>query len=83
MILLGNTSEKIRKSVLDAIKESKKKADIIKIHKVSDMQSAVKYAFETATGGDKVVLSPACASFDLYPNFEERGNHFKKLVRNL
>ena len=36
-----------------------------------------------AQKGDIVTLSPACASFDLYPNFEVRGQHFKRLVKEL
>ncbi len=40
-------------------------------------------AHKTAVSGDIVTLSPACASFDAYPNFAVRGNHFKKLVNEL
>ena len=36
-----------------------------------------------AQPGDAVLLSPACASFDAFPNFEVRGNHFKDLIRAL
>ncbi|MGZ5492599.1 MAG: UDP-N-acetylmuramoyl-L-alanine--D-glutamate ligase [Thermoanaerobaculia bacterium] len=48
-----------------------------------DMQQAVKWAAEHATRGDAVLLSPACASFDQYRNFEHRGEHFEELVRAL
>lgn len=48
-----------------------------------DMQGAIRYAREHAVAGDTVLLSPACASFDQYNNFEERGAHFEKLVREL
>ena len=41
------------------------------------------FAARIAKEGDIVSLSPACASFDAYPNFEERGNHYKKLVNEL
>lgn len=82
LILMGNTSEKIYKSVINAIKENQNSVNI-KIHKVSDMQEAIDCAYKTASQGDVVVLSPACASFDLYKNFEKRGNHFKELVKNL
>ena len=50
---------------------------------VSCMEEAVREARNAAATGDKVVLSPACASFDLYPNFEARGRHFKELVNAL
>jgi UDP-N-acetylmuramoylalanine--D-glutamate ligase len=48
-----------------------------------DMQHAVTYAREHAKTGDVVLLSPACASFDQYRNFEHRGEHFEELVREL
>ena len=47
------------------------------------MEEAVKTAYRFSTNGDCVLLSPACASFDLFENFEDRGRQFKKHVRNL
>jgi UDP-N-acetylmuramoylalanine--D-glutamate ligase len=47
------------------------------------MQGAVEYARAAAKPGEVVLLSPACASFDQYHNFEERGRHFEELVRGL
>lgn len=44
---------------------------------------AVHAAFHFAEKGDVVLLSPACASFDLFKNYEDRGNQFKKAVRDL
>jgi len=44
---------------------------------------AVRTAFHLASKGDVVLLSPACASFDLFKNYEDRGNQFKKAVREL
>lgn len=55
-------------------------ADIVP---AGDMQHAVEWARAHAKSGDTVLLSPACASFDQYRNFEHRGEHFEELVRGL
>lgn len=47
------------------------------------MDEAIKVAYKIAERGDTVLLSPACASFDLFDNYEDRGNQFKAAVRNL
>jgi len=47
------------------------------------MNEAVKIAYKIAESGDNVLLSPACASFDLFENYEDRGRQFKESVRNL
>jgi len=47
------------------------------------MQEAVKVAYKIAERGDAVLLSPACASFDLFKNYEDRGDQFKNAVKNL
>ena len=47
------------------------------------MSEAVKIAYKIAEGGDNVLLSPACASFDLFENYEDRGRQFKEAVRKL
>jgi len=49
----------------------------------SSAAEAVQMAFHLANKGDVVLLSPACASFDLFKNYEDRGNQFKQAVRNL
>ena len=46
-------------------------------------EEAVQAAYHLASKGDAVLLSPACASFDLFKNYEDRGNQFKKAVRSL
>lgn len=80
LILMGVTAEKIEKAVKGSAKYS---PENLKIVHVSSMEEAVSKARETAEKGDIVTLSPACASFDLYPNFEARGIHFKNLVKEL
>ncbi|MBE0392763.1 UDP-N-acetylmuramoyl-L-alanine--D-glutamate ligase [Flavobacterium sp. PL002] len=50
---------------------------------VSNMSDAVKMAQRLTEKGDAVLLSPACASFDLFENYEDRGNQFKQAVQNL
>ena len=47
------------------------------------MSEAVKVAYKIAERGDSVLLSPACASFDLFENYEDRGNQFKEAIKNL
>ena len=47
------------------------------------MEEAVKVAYKIAERGDTVLLSPACASFDLFENYEDRGNQFKAAIKNL
>ena len=80
LILLGDTAPKIRAAVEKSENYSDGNPDIIM---VNNMEEAVKAAYDCAKSGDIVSLSPASASFGLYKNFEERGNHFKKLVNEL
>jgi UDP-N-acetylmuramoylalanine--D-glutamate ligase len=56
---------------------------IIPFYEIADMREAVKKAYELAQPGGIVLLSPACASFDLYKNYEDRGNQFRDAVNNL
>ena len=57
-----------------------------KVKQITDarsMQEAISQAYNIAEKGDTVLLSPCCASFDLFKNYEDRGKQFKKCVRNL
>ena len=56
---------------------------IVKLIDTGSAENAVQAAFEIATPGDVVLLSPACASFDLFKNYEDRGKQFKGAVKNL
>ena len=76
LITLGATAEKIEK----AISEEPSDLPAPEIARVKDMKEAVSVAHKIAKDGDIVLLSPACASFDMYRNFEIRGKHFKELV---
>lgn len=55
----------------------------VKLVDTGSAENAVRTAFELATVGDAVLLSPACASFDLFKNYEDRGTQFKEAVKNL
>lgn len=80
LILMGQTKEKIKAAVMASSVYKENAPEIII---VNDMAEAVKTAHDHAKSGDIVSLSPACASFDMYRMFEDRGNHFKSLVNAL
>jgi len=74
IVCLGKNNKKIHDSFEGVVKN---------IVDASTMEDAVKAAYYLARNGDTVLLSPACASFDLFENYEDRGIQFKKEVRNL
>ncbi len=75
VIVLGETKGKI----LSAAKKFKRS----NVFTVSSIEEAVNVAYGLSGKGETVLLSPACASFDMFSNFEERGKVFSKLVRRL
>lgn len=77
LILMGATADKIEKAVYDELKVEKK---YLPIYRCSSLEEVVKKAMEVAEEGEVVLFSPASASFDLFRNFEERGNKFKEIV---
>ena len=80
LILLGNTAQKIQDAVQAAPQYQEGGPEILR---VDNMEQAVAAAAAHAQPGDIVSLSPACAAFDLYPNFEVRGRHYKDIVNGL
>ena len=80
LILIGDSANKIKNEILN-LKDYKPNS--LKIIMLNNMKDAVLEAKQNANFGDIVVLSPACASFDMYKNFEERGKHFKNIVLNI
>lgn len=79
LYLCGHTAEKIE-SAVKADSNYNGKPEIVR---VANLEEAVKTAFSDSKSGDIVTLSPACASFDAFPNFMARGNYFKELVNKL
>jgi len=80
LILMGATADKIEASVKSA---PAYRDGCPKIIRVGSLEQAVETCRREAVSGDIVSLSPACASFDMFPNYETRGEEFKKLVHML
>jgi len=72
LILLGEARQEIRRAVMDV--------DFQNIYEVDTLEAAVKQARQLARSGDVVLLSPACASWDMFQNYEQRGDIFCSLV---
>lgn len=77
LVVLGQTGPAIKSDTERALKE---RGETMKIISCRTFEEAVLSAKEEAEKGDSVVLSPASASFDMFKNFEERGNLFKEIV---
>jgi UDP-N-acetylmuramoylalanine--D-glutamate ligase len=81
LVLMGATADKIEAAYMKHIE--KEGFEPVPVFKAGNMEDAVKKAYSIAQSGDTVLLSPASASFDMYANFVERGNHFKEIVKSL
>ena len=77
VVLTGATAEKIAAAI-----ENTANGRVLPVRKVPDFKGAVEVARELAKPGDIVLLSPACASFDAFKNFEERGDTFRRIVES-
>ncbi|SHH12387.1 UDP-N-acetylmuramoyl-L-alanine--D-glutamate ligase [Tepidibacter thalassicus] len=75
LVLMGETA--------DIIEKTANKEGFFNCHKVKNMKEAVKKSYELAKSGDVVLLSPACASWDMYESYEVRGKDFKNEVFSL
>lgn len=82
LILIGATSDKIQEALDAEINKTGNGKDI-EVIRATSYEDAVNTARSKAHDGDVVLLSPASTSFDMFRNFEERGNLFKKIVNEL
>jgi len=73
IVAYGQAGEKISTALRDAVK----------LEQVSSLKDAVEICHLNADAGDIILLSPGCASFDQFTNFEERGDVFKSIVKEL
>ncbi len=74
IVCIGTNNEKIHEAFAPYVE---------KIYDTTSMNDCVKTCYLLAEKGDTVLLSPACASFDLFKNYEDRGNQFKQAVKDL
>jgi len=74
VVALGESAEKVMQELGSAAACAKR---------ATTMEDALAHARDIARPGDVVLLSPACSSFDMYENYEERGDTFRRLVRRL
>jgi UDP-N-acetylmuramoylalanine--D-glutamate ligase len=74
IVCLGNDNSKLKQAFEGVVPT---------LVETNTMKDAVKSAYLLGTDGDTVLLSPACASFDLFENYEDRGRQFKDAVRDL
>ena len=73
LILIGEAKEKINRII----------GDFSETFLVGTFEEAVLLAYQKSRNGDVILLSPACASYDMFKSYEERGDYFKKLVAQL
>jgi UDP-N-acetylmuramoylalanine--D-glutamate ligase len=75
--LIGATTERMARELAPVLEAG------VELHRCADLEDAVRRAAAAATAGEAVLLSPACASFDAFENFERRGDRFREIVAGL
>ena len=75
LVLLGETAQ--------AIADTAKRHGFTQVVFVESLEEAVRFSYEHARTGEVVLLSPACASWDMFKSYEQRGNLFKEYVNQL
>jgi UDP-N-acetylmuramoylalanine--D-glutamate ligase len=73
LILMGEAKEKMQTAF----------QDLVPIHLVDDMKEGVRVAWRLAQAGDTILLSPACSSFDMFQDYQDRGRTFKKMINTV
>lgn len=82
LVLMGDTAEQIHDALSRQASENGPSSDDdMPVHRAEGLRDALYRARSLARPGDVVLMSPACASFDEFPNYVERGRYFRKLVR--
>ncbi|MEJ2637597.1 MAG: UDP-N-acetylmuramoyl-L-alanine--D-glutamate ligase, partial [Calditrichia bacterium] len=71
--LIGKAADRMEKSWLG----------VVPLSRARSLKEAVELAFRNTASGDVVLLSPACSSFDMFRDYEDRGRQFKKIVEGL
>ena len=79
VILVGETANNIQE-LIQSVKDEKAEPEV---YVATSLDESVRKAYEIAESGDVVLLSPACASYGMFTNYEKRGKRFKELVHHL
>ena len=75
--LVGATAERMARELAPAVEAG------VELHRCDGLEDAVRRAADAAAPGEVVLLSPACASFDAFENYERRGDRFREIVGEL
>jgi UDP-N-acetylmuramoylalanine--D-glutamate ligase len=75
--LIGDTAERLAAELAPLAEAG------VPLHRAADLEDAIRTAANAAAPGEVVLLSPACASFDAFPDFEARGERFRQIVASL